>query len=179
LRAGEIVYRTRTFAGKKPPQYETVDIVALIENVLRLLEPETRQRNVTIRFYPPEYLPPISADRVQIQQVMVNLLLNGTEALDPKSSERVLSIVVSLVEDKTIEIAVRDSGPGLGPAGEDIFEPFFTTKRDGLGMGLAISRSIIDAHGGRLWATPNAERGTTFHFTLPLEQAGKEMPKAG
>jgi signal transduction histidine kinase len=144
-----------------------------------LLEPETRQRNVTIRFDPPEYLPPISADRVQIQQVMVNLLLNGTEALDPKSSERVLSIVVSLVEDKTIEIAVRDSGPGLGPAGEDIFEPFFTTKRDGLGMGLAISRSIIDAHGGRLWATPNAERGTTFHFTLPLEQAGKEMPKAG
>jgi PAS domain S-box-containing protein len=179
LRAGEIVYRTRTFAGKKPPQHENVDIVVLIENVLRLLEPETRQRNVTIRFDPPRHLPPISADRVQIQQVMVNLLLNGAEALDPKSTDRMLSIVVSHVEDKAIEIAVRDSGPGLGPAGEDIFEPFFTTKRDGLGMGLAISRSIIDAHGGRLWATPNAERGTTFHFTLPLEQAGNEIPKAG
>lgn len=170
LRAGEIIYRTRTFASKKAPRRETVDVVALLEDVLRLLEPETRQRGVTIRFDPPRRLPPVSADRVQIQQVIVNLLLNGTEALDAASNERVLSIVVSLIEDKAIEIAVRDSGRGLGASAEDVFQPFFTTKPDGLGMGLAISRSIVDAHGGRLWATPNAERGTTFHFTLPLEK---------
>jgi PAS domain S-box-containing protein len=173
LRAGEIIYRTRTFASKKAPRHETVDVVALLEEVLRLLEPECRQRSVTIRFDLPQRLPPVSADRVQIQLVIVNLLLNGTEALDSTSNDRVLSIVVSLIEDKAIEIAIRDSGRGLGVHGETVFEPFYTTKTEGLGMGLAISRSIVEAHGGRLWATPNAERGTTFHFTLPLpKQAG-------
>jgi len=170
LRAGDIIYRTRTFASKKPPRHETVDVVGLIEDVIRLLEPETRQRGVAIRFDPPQSLPSISADRVQIQQVVVNLLLNGTEALDPTSDDRMLSIVVSLIEDNAIEIAVRDSGHGIGEDRQDVFEPFVTTKRDGLGMGLAISRSIIKAHGGRLWATANADCGTTFHFTLPLDQ---------
>lgn len=173
LRAGDIIARTRTFATKKAPRQETVDVVALLEEVLRLLEPEIRQRRVTIRFDPPRHLPPVLADRVQIQQVLVNLLLNGTEALE-SIHDRVLSIVVSVVEDSAIEIAVRDSGRGLETNGEDIFEPFFTTKPDGLGMGLAISRSIVEAHGGRLWATPNAERGTTFHFTLPLERAATQ-----
>jgi C4-dicarboxylate-specific signal transduction histidine kinase len=171
LRAGEIIHRTRAFASKKAPRNERTDVVALLEDVLRLLEPETRQRGVTIRFDPPRRLPLVSVDRVQIQQVIVNLLLNGAEALDAASSERILSIVVSVIEDKAIEIAVRDSGRGLGASGEDVFKPFFTTKPDGLGMGLAISRSIVEAHGGRLWATQNAERGTTFHFTLPLEKS--------
>jgi PAS domain S-box-containing protein len=179
LRAGEIIHRTRAFASKKAPRHEAVDVVTLLEDVLRLLEPETRQRSVTIRFDPPRRLPPISADRVQIQQVVANLLLNGAEALDPASNERVLTIVVSLIEDKKIEIAVRDSGRGLGAHAEDVFEPFFTTKPDGLGMGLAISRSIVEAHGGRLWATPNAERGTTFHFTLPLERPAARTAEYG
>lgn len=171
LRAGEIIRRARTFASKKPPRREPVDLIALIEDVLRLLEPETRQRGVAIRFDPPPSLPAVAVDRVQIQQVVANLLLNGAEALGAGANERVLSIVVSLHEDKAIEIAVRDSGRGLGASAEEVFEPFFTTKPDGLGMGLAISRSIVEAHSGRLWATPNAERGTTFHFTLPLVRA--------
>jgi C4-dicarboxylate-specific signal transduction histidine kinase len=170
LRAGEIVHQTRTFAGKRAPKHDTVDVATLLEDVLRLVEPETRQRGVTIRFDTPQRLPPILVDRVQIQQVIVNLLLNSAEALESTSNDHVLSVVVSLLEDEAIEIAIRDSGRGLGAHGEKVFEPFFTTKRDGLGMGLAISRSIVEAHGGRLWATPNAERGTTFHFTLPLEK---------
>lgn len=170
LRAGNIIQRTRTFASKKTPRREPIDVLLLLEEVLRLLEPEFRQRGVNIRFDPPLQLPRVSADRVQIQQVLVNLLLNGAEALD-SSHDRTLSIVVSLLEDDAIEIAVRDSGRGLETNGENIFEPFFTTKVDGLGMGLAISRSIVEAHGGRLWSTPNSERGTTFHFTLPLETA--------
>jgi C4-dicarboxylate-specific signal transduction histidine kinase len=171
LRAGDIIHRTRAFASKKPPRIEPVDVIVLIEDVLRLLEPETRQRRVTIRFDPPQGLPPISADRVQIQQVIVNLLLNAAEALDPTSDDRVLSIVVSATEEEAVEIAVCDSGRGLGGDAEAFFEPFVTTKRDGLGMGLAISRSIIHAHKGHIWATPNAERGTTFHFTLPIERS--------
>ena len=113
-------------------------------------------------------LPQIMADRVQLQQVLMNLMLNGIEAMDDGDGE--LTIRSQMTENGLLLISVSDTGVGLPSEKVDrIFNAFYTTKPQGTGMGLAISRSIIEAHGGRLWATANAERGATFHFTLPAE----------
>ncbi len=107
---------------------------------------------------------------MQIEQVILNLFLNAFEAMSrTKRGDRRMVVTTAVTESSSIEVTVGDSGEGIEPAMErKIFDPFFTTKQDGLGLGLAISRRIVEAHGGRLWATPNAGRGTTFHFTLPL-----------
>jgi C4-dicarboxylate-specific signal transduction histidine kinase len=112
--------------------------------------------------------PRVLGDRIQLQQVLLNLILNAVDALSgPGASARELSIT-SRMEGKEVVVEVRDSGPGLqAETMERIFEPFFTTKIDGMGMGLSISRSIVVAHGGRLWATPNEPRGAVFRFALP------------
>jgi signal transduction histidine kinase len=111
----------------------------------------------------------ISGDRVQLQQVIVNLILNAADAMAAlPSGERRLTLRSDVTQDGGVHVAVEDTGVGLDPAHADqLFKPFFTTKTNGLGVGLSISRSIIDSHGGRLWATPNAGPGVTFHFTLP------------
>ena len=115
----------------------------------------------------------VAGDSVQIQQVLVNLLLNAFECMVSKSpEERVVTVCTSLMEDG-IEVSVEDSGEGLSPELKDtVFDAFFTTKTDGMGLGLAISRSIIEAHDGRIWVTPKSERGTTFHFKLPVVTEG-------
>jgi signal transduction histidine kinase len=115
-------------------------------------------------------MPAVWVDSVQIEQVILNLVRNGLDAMrNPAPSRGVLSIETSMVGEAAIEVAVCDAGEGLAPEVADkIFDPFFTTKSDGMGMGLAISRTIIEAHGGRLWMTKNSDRGATFHFTLPL-----------
>lgn len=113
-------------------------------------------------------LPLIDIDRVQIQQVLVNLMRNGMEAMDAIEGEKVLGIVLRHYED-AIETEISDRGPGV-KFPERIFEPFFTTKEDGMGMGLAICRSIVESHGGRLWAEQNAPHGAKFKFTLPIEE---------
>ncbi len=114
-------------------------------------------------------LPPVTGDRVQLQQVVLNLIVNGFDAMGHVAADRrTLTLETSIGDAGTVQIAVRDSGVGLDSEHADrIFEPFYTTKSQGMGMGLAINRSIVEAHGGRLWATANEDGGATFAFTLP------------
>jgi C4-dicarboxylate-specific signal transduction histidine kinase len=114
----------------------------------------------------------VQANPTQIEQVMVNLLLNGVQAIADGEAARREVVVATMRSGDTIEVAVSDTGAGIAPSiADNLFVPFFTTKRRGLGLGLAISRSIIENHGGRLWAIPNGEAGTTFRFSLPVTEA--------
>jgi signal transduction histidine kinase len=131
---------------------------------------EAREHGVSIRTELKDYLPMTVADRVQLQQVLMNLMLNGIEAM--KDTGGVLTVKSQLCEDGQIEISIHDTGPGL-PEGkcDQIFDAFFTTKPQGSGMGLAISKSIVESQGGRIWANGDGEPGATFHFTLPAALA--------
>src|SRR5882757_3630002 len=135
-----------------------------------LLRGEANEYAVSIRTDLAADLPKITADRVQLQQVLMNLMLNGIETM--KDTGGVLTVKSQLGEDSQIEISVNDTGPGIPPGKADqIFDAFFTTKPQGSGMGLAISKSIVESHGGRIWAADNGGRGATFHFTLPAAPA--------
>jgi len=179
IRADQIVRRLRSFVRKQEPKRERVDLNDLVRDVARLAVSETRQRRTTMRLDLAPELPPIQADGIQIEQVILNLIRNGLEAMhQPHVEDAVLSIRTALNGEDTVEVAVSDSGEGLAPEHADkMFSPFFTTKPHGLGMGLSISRSIIEAHGGRLWATPNPERGATFRFTVPVS-GGEDVDAA-
>lgn len=165
-RAGEIISRLRSLYKKAPPQRELVDVNEVIREMLVLLTGEATRYGVVLRTELTDNLPRITGDRVQLQQVFMNLMLNGIEAMRDRGG--LLTVTSSLDGERAVEVVVSDLGVGL-PAGkvDQIFTPFFTTKTHGSGMGLSISRSIVDSHGGRLWATPNMSRGATFHFTLP------------
>jgi signal transduction histidine kinase len=143
-----------------------VDVNELIPEMLVLLRSEANRHSLPMRTDLAADLPRVTADRVQLQQVFLNLMLNGIEAM--KGSGGVLTIVSQLDNDDQLLISISDTGVGL-PAekADQIFNAFFTTKPQGSGMGLAISRSIVESHGGRLWASANSGRGATFHFTLP------------
>ena len=133
-----------------------------------MLRSEASGHGVSIRTDLEYSLPMAAADRVQLQQVLMNLMLNGIEAMGETGG--VLTVKSQLSDDRQIQISVNDTGPGLPPGKADqLFEPFFTMKPQGSGMGLAICKSIVESHGGRLWATANDGRGTTFHFTLPTQ----------
>jgi signal transduction histidine kinase len=138
-----------------------------------LADTDLARQAVCVRTVLAEDLPPVVADRIQLQQVLLNLLLNAAEASKPLTAERRRVLVRAGLEDlddgRYVVVAVEDAGVGLPPGGaERLFEPFHTTKPNGLGMGLSISRSIIDLHGGRLWASANPGHGATFQFALPL-----------
>jgi C4-dicarboxylate-specific signal transduction histidine kinase len=164
-RAAEIIDHIRSFYKKSPPQRELVDVNAIIQEMFTLLEGEANRYSVAIRTELAAELPKIIADRVQLQQVFMNLVLNAIEAM--KDSDGELT-VKSEPQDGQLQFSVTDTGVGLPAEKMDqIFSAFFTTKPQGSGMGLAISRSIVESHGGRLWATANDVRGATFHFTLP------------
>lgn len=169
-RAADIVERIRRFIRKPEPKREWIDLNALVREAAELLQCESPSNGTLLRLDLDETLPPVLAEPIQIEQVVVNLMRNALEALKtPGLAERRLLVCTIKTAGDAVELAVEDTGPGLGgPALEDVFEPFFTTKSDGLGMGLSISRSIIEGHNGRLWATPNPIRGTTFRFTLPV-----------
>jgi signal transduction histidine kinase len=178
LRAGEIIRRLRGFVRKAEPRREAVDVNALVDEVVRLVAGEARESNVPIEVSLHPGLPEVHADGVQIEQVVMNLVRNALEAMHDNAADTSgLAIETRLADGAGIEVAVCDSGPGLRGDPAEIFEPFQTTKPDGLGMGLAISRSIIEAHGGRLWVTTNSTRGVTFSFTLPARRA--TIPEAG
>ncbi|WP_433966861.1 two-component regulator propeller domain-containing protein [Tunturiibacter gelidiferens] len=164
--ASEIINRLRSLYRKAPPKRELVAINEVIGEMVLLLRGEANEYAVSIRTDLGINLPQITADRVQLQQVLMNLMLNGIEAM--KETGGVLTVKTGRGEGGQVLILVSDTGIGL-PAGaaDDIFNAFFTTKPQGSGMGLAISRSIVESHGGRLWATPHNGRGATFHFTLP------------
>jgi PAS domain S-box-containing protein len=164
--AVDIIDRLRSLYKKTPPQRGSVDVDEIIGEMILLLRSEANEYAISIGADLGVDLPKITADRVQMQQVLMNLMLNGIEAM--KETGGVLTVETVRDEDGQLLISVSDTGVGL-PAGraDEIFDAFFTTKPQGSGMGLAISRSIVESHGGRLWATSNDGRGATFHFTLP------------
>ena len=173
-RASEIIGRIRALVMKAPQRKETFEINEAIREVIILAQTEVRKSGISIATVLGEELPLIEGDRVQLQQVMLNLINNAVQAMTAVEVEsRELAISTSKTEPNGIEVAVRDSGPGLDPANfERAFEAFYTTKPGGLGMGLSICRSIIEAHGGRLWASANVPRGATFQFTVPAQSGG-------
>jgi PAS domain S-box-containing protein len=176
-RAAEIIDHIQSLYRKSPPQSELIDVNEIVHEIFILLQDEAIRYSIAMRPEVGGELPKIKADRVQLQQVFMNLMLNAIEAMKDSGGELT---VMSQLQDGQLLFSVSDTGPGL-PAGnvDQVFSAFFTTKPQGSGMGLAISRSIVESHGGRLWATANAGRGATFHFTLPthvteLASASKE-----
>lgn len=168
LRAGEIIRRMREFVRKEPPTYAWVDLNALVRNVGALTEPDACQHAVDITYDLALDMPTVCADRIQIEQVVLNLMRNAIEAMETiDAGEKILTVTTRAPAPDAVEVAISDTGVGLTTAQlERAFEPFFTTKMTGLGLGLGISRSIVEGHGGRLWATPHTPRGTTFRFRL-------------
>ena len=171
-RAGAVVQSIRNLVKKTPPRDDRVDITAVVHEVIDFTRSEAMRNGVSIHAELAEGLPPVRGDRVELQQVALNLILNAIEAMSGLSEgRRELRIAASLAEARVILVAVHDSGPGLGPAiQENLFKAFHTTKPNGLGLGLSICRSIVESHGGRLWASANAPRGAVFQFTLPCDQ---------
>jgi signal transduction histidine kinase len=159
--------RIRALAKKAPPQKDSLAINELILEVIALTSREMEKNGISARTQLVESLPAIQGDRVQLQQVILNLLINAIEAMSGMSEGPRELLISTAKTDPGVLITVRDSGPGLTAESADrLFESFYTTKPSGLGMGLSICRSIIEAHGGRLWAGANEPRGAVFQFTL-------------
>ena len=177
-RASDIIERLRLFYKKSPPKRELVEVNEIVQEMVGLLRGEANRYAVSIRMDLAADLPQITADRVQLQQVLMNLMLNAIEAM--KETGGVLTVKSQLDQNGQVVISVSDTGVGLpSEKADEIFNAFFTTKPQGSGMGLAISRSIVESHGGRLWATPNSGRGATFHFTLPTAAEELKVPATG
>jgi len=170
LRAGDVIARIRALIRKAPPQRESLGINEAVLEVIALTRGEVLKNGVVVKTQFADGLPRVQADRVQLQQVILNLIMNAIEAMNGVSEgARELSIRTDRSAANLVLVSLRDSGPGLDPKSvEHLFDAFYTTKTQGMGMGLAICRSIIEAHGGRLWAGANEPRGAVFQFTLPL-----------
>jgi PAS domain S-box-containing protein len=175
-RAAEVISRVRGLARKAEPQFEAVDLMELIENALAITLREATAKRAHLTWdRPNDLVPPVRADRVQIQQVLVNLIINGVQSMAAaRGIDRQLWVELRCGGGAAVEVSVRDSGAGF--ANNDatrLFEPFFTTKPDGMGMGLSICRSIVEAAGGRIWAQNNEGPGATVSFSLPAYKAGE------
>jgi C4-dicarboxylate-specific signal transduction histidine kinase len=169
-RASEVIGRIRALIKKAPARKDAVSINDAILEVVALTRTEAANNGVLVRTQLAEGLPPVQGDRVQLQQVMVNLIVNAIQAMSGiGEGARELQISIDAVPSEGgVRVGVRDTGPGLSPEGlSRLFEPFYTTKPEGMGMGLSICRSIIEAHGGRLWAIPCEPQGALFQFTIP------------
>jgi len=174
-RASDIINRIGSLFKKEVLQRELVDVNELIRGMISLLRSEAARHSISIHGELANDLPPIMADRVQLQQVFMNLMLNGIEAMKDMGTPGKLAIASRQGENCQLLVSVTDTGVGLSPEQtEQIFKAFFTTKPQGTGMGLPISRAIIESHGGRLWATSSSGPGTTFQFTLPIEATAHE-----
>jgi C4-dicarboxylate-specific signal transduction histidine kinase len=170
-RAGEVIGRIRALITKAPPRKDDVAINDAILEVVALTRGEAVKNGVSVRTQLAEGLPIIEGDGVQLQQVILNLIVNAIEAMSgTNEAPRDLLIGAEKADPDGVLVAVRDSGPGLAPETlERLFDAFYTTKASGMGMGLSICRSIIEAHGGRLWASANLPRGAVFQFTVPAD----------
>jgi two-component system, LuxR family, sensor kinase FixL len=175
LRAAEIIRRAREFVRLGVANREPADVNEVVREAVQLIGADARRIGVPIRLALESRLPLVDMDRIKVEQVILNLLRNGLDAMsEPDPDRHELVVQTTIPAEDTVEVSVRDSGVGMSPATrERIFDPFFTTKTGGLGMGLSISRSIVEAHGGRLWATGNPDRGMTFSFSLPVRQRGE------
>ena len=178
-RAADIVSRIRDFSRKAPVRKESLEVNEAILEIIGLTRGAISEHGVLAKMQLSEGLPHVLGDRVQLQQVILNLIMNAIEAMSEVSDgSRELQISTSEAESGSVLVAVSDSGPGLSPASlARIFEAFYTTKASGLGIGLSICRSIVEAHGGRLWATPNEPQGAVFCMMLPIEE--KSLEKRG
>jgi signal transduction histidine kinase len=169
-RASEVIQRIRALAKRSEPQMVSLDINDVIREAILLVQREVLSNGVSLRTELASALPPVLGDRVQLQQVVINLLMNGVEAMAPITDrQREILIRSEQHEADKVHVAVLDSGIGIeSEIAEKVFSAFFTTKPSGMGMGLSISRSIIRAHGGRLWVSPNPDHGAAFQFTVPI-----------
>jgi C4-dicarboxylate-specific signal transduction histidine kinase len=172
-RASQVIARIRSLISKGAPQREPVDINSLIEEALVLAKGQVVLNKISLSLLLDPALPLVSGDRIQLQQVLMNLIANAIDAMaNVTGRERTLEIRSQRVQAQSISVSVQDSGIGISEEFiSRLFEPFFTTRAQGIGMGLAISHSIIEAHGGRLWAESKLNEGTIFRFTLPEKQA--------
>jgi two-component system sensor kinase FixL len=171
-RAAGVIQRLRAMLKRREPEPTTIDVNRLIEDVVRFLRTDAVIRSAVIRTELEPELPAIRGDVVQLQQVLVNLVLNGLDAMRDVPAEQRRLVITTRRAGDGVCVGVRDSGTGLtAECQARIFEPFFSTKPEGMGMGLPIARSIVDAQGGRLWAVNNADCGATFFFTLTAGRA--------
>jgi two-component system sensor histidine kinase DctS len=168
-RAGKIIRRVRDFVNKRDPNRVPVALADVVDDAIGFAQLDADKAGVEIRVDVPRDLPPVLADRVMIEQVVLNLVKNGIEAMLPPCAGRELRVSARVDDEQAVELAVVDGGRGFAvDDGEKLFAPFYTTKPEGMGMGLSICRSIVEFHGGRLWAQPNPGGGSVFRFTLPL-----------
>jgi PAS domain S-box-containing protein len=174
-RAADIISRIRAMAQKAPPQKDWLDVNETIQEVLALARSEIQRHGVVLETHLSAHVPVVLADRIQLQQVMLNLVMNAIEAMRGVSAgPRMLAVSSEAVGATEVVMAVRDSGLGFDPQHHDrLFDAFYTTKANGLGLGLAISQRIIEAHGGRLWASANVPHGAVVQFTVPIGREGE------
>jgi signal transduction histidine kinase len=172
-RAGDVIGRIRALIKNVPPRLDRLDINEAILEVIEVTRSELLRNGVSLQTELAKDLPLIRGDRIQLQQIVLNLIMNAVEAMSD-ASKGSRDLLISTAEDVSngVLVAVRDSGPGLNPDSlKRLFDPFYTTKPSGMGMGLSICRSIIEAHGGRIWAAANVAQGASFHFSLPAHRA--------
>jgi C4-dicarboxylate-specific signal transduction histidine kinase len=168
-RAADVIGRIRALIKNVPPRHDQLDINEAILEVIEVTRSELLRNGVSLRTELAKGLPLIRGDRIQLQQVVLNLIMNAVEAMND-ASKGARDLLISTAEDNGVLVAVRDSGPGLNPESlERLFDPFHTTKPGGMGIGLSICRSIVEAHGGRIWATANVPQGASFHFSIPAQ----------
>ncbi len=168
-RASEIIKRIRSLVRRDVPQKTVLDINQIVTEVVALVNHEAARRRIRVKMQLGEQLPPVLGDRVQLQQVLLNLIMNGIDAMAGIAVDERELVAETCLKDNAVTVGVRDRGPGVDVrAMEKLFDAFYSTKPDGMGMGLSISRSIIDAHGGRLWASTNNGQGAHFQFSLPI-----------
>ena len=173
MRASEVIKRIRDLLHKAPPEKALLNINETIQEVIALVSSDVLRSKVELKTELAADLPSVLGDRIQLQQVILNLILNAKEAMSGVQSRPRVLLVSSRKSGDEVVVAVRDSGTGLDPKSVDeIFEPFFSTKPEGMGLGLSISRTIIEAHGGTLWATQNKDNGATIQFTIPNRPTG-------
>lgn len=168
-RAGAVIDRLRTLLKRRSLELKSLNLRELLVETVALAQSDARARQVSLTLQAPETLPAVRGDRVHLQQVLLNLILNGMDAMAgiPKL-QRLLTVRAKIAKDGNLEVSVSDCGAGIAPDKLDrLFEPFFTTKPEGMGMGLAISQTIIEAHGGEIWGGNNPRCGAVFIFTLP------------
>ncbi len=174
-RAASVVESIRSFIRKQPLNKEKVDLLQVVNETLELVAIDAREASIAVRTDLPETLPAVDGNSVQLQQVVLNLTRNAVDAIRDRGAggRREIDIVTSAVDDRYVDIEVHDSGPGIAPSARDaVFEPFVTTKSDGLGVGLAISRRIVEAHGGKLTFEPGQDGGSVFRVRLPVAGTG-------
>jgi two-component system, LuxR family, sensor kinase FixL len=170
-RAGAVIQRLRSLLRKEEAQRHPLDLNDVVDESLRLMRSDLLNRNVVVSADLADALPAVSGDRNQLQQVLLNFVINGCDAMEGRKADRRLLVQTRTTAQGNVEVSVADRGAGIPPADiERVFEPFVTTKSHGLGLGLAICRSIVGAHGGRLWATNNPDRGATLHCELPARR---------